>query len=105
MVIAEVPLANRASNAPYAVHDGPLLLARPRVNQQRGPVGTETHGVIFQSLGTFPVRNGPLRVVLSNDADGVVVADAVQVRAAAAARPRILKFDQPGYTESPLWAA
>ncbi len=73
------PYANRATNAPYHIYDGPTRLATVRVNQQLTPSGLCAHGVMFQSLGVYPIRSGSVRVVLSNDADGFVIADAVHV--------------------------
>jgi hypothetical protein len=104
--VSWVAHSDRARNAPYALYDGPHLLATVPVNQQREPVGTAVNGVIFQSLGKFPVQSGTLRLVLSNDADGTVVADAVHVLPTPAKQPMLLKLDQPGYYETgPRWAA
>jgi subtilisin family serine protease len=69
---------NRATNAPYRIYDGTTLLATVRVNQQLAPSGTSVNGFVFQSLGTFAVTSGTLRVVLGNDANNYVIADAVR---------------------------
>ncbi len=69
----------RASNAPYRIYDGNTLLATVRVDQRQTPSGVAVGGSIFQSLGTFQVSSGALRVVLGNDADNYVIADAVQI--------------------------
>jgi hypothetical protein len=73
------PYSNRATNAPFRIYDGPTLLATVRVNQQLAPSGLVVNGVMFQSLGVFPVQQGCLKVVLANDADSFVIADAIQV--------------------------
>jgi ABC-type polysaccharide/polyol phosphate transport system ATPase subunit len=100
------PHPSRATNAPYTVCDGATPLGTVRLNQRHPPVGTAVNGVIFQSLGRYPVGSGTLRVVLSNDTDDLVVADAVHVRAVAAGNPLLLSLDQPGYSEfGPRWAA
>jgi hypothetical protein len=100
------PYPSRATNAPYTVYDGATPLATVRLDQRPPPVGTAVNGVIFQSLGRYSVGSGTLRVVLSNDTDNFVVADAIHVRAVAAGNPLVLSLDQPGYSESgPRWAA
>ncbi|MFH0851484.1 MAG: hypothetical protein V1876_01925 [Candidatus Peregrinibacteria bacterium] len=48
------------------------------VNQQLGPQGPTEDGVRWQKLGTFEGQ-GNIRVVLTNKADGYVIADAVKV--------------------------
>jgi hypothetical protein len=63
---------DRATNAPYTVHasDGVHTV---RVNQREG-------GAAWVRLGEFPFAAGSVRVTLRDDADGVVVADAVRFR-------------------------
>src|SRR5262249_20995451 len=71
---------NRASDAKYTVYDGATLLGTVVVNQQLAPTGGETvNGVTFQSLGDYNISSGTLKVVLSNEANGAVIADAVRV--------------------------
>lgn len=71
--------SNRATNATYKVYDGNTLVGTVRVNQRKAPVGAESGGAVFQSLGKFNIASGSLRVVLSDAADGVVVTDALRV--------------------------
>jgi hypothetical protein len=78
-----VPFSNRATNAMYQVFDGNTLLATVPVNQQLSPSGTSSNGIVFQSLGIFKISTGPLRVVLTNNANGFVIADAIKVDAAS----------------------
>jgi ABC-type polysaccharide/polyol phosphate transport system ATPase subunit len=89
------PHANRASNAPYRIYDGDELRATVRVNQQLVPVGLSVHGVMFQELAVVPVRNGCLRVVLSNDADSFVIADAIHVACESDWGPVVLNTSVP----------
>ena len=78
--------ANRASDAPYRVYEGPTLVGTVRVDQRGWPTGASVGGVSFQGLGRFRLSGtGALRVVLGNDADGFVIADAVRVVAASIA--------------------
>jgi subtilase family serine protease len=71
--------ANHASNAPYSIYDGTTLVATVLVNQQPAPSGTTVGGVLFQNLASVPINSGTIRVVLSDNANGFVVADAVQI--------------------------
>lgn len=96
---------NRASNAPYQIYDGSSLLSVVRVNQKAPPSGIDVHGTTFQSLGVFPVRSGSLTVVLTDDADNYVIADAVHVAEKPVEEPRIIAFGQTGYREVGRWAA
>ncbi len=73
------PHPDRASNALYRLYDGDALLTGARVNQRQGPTGPGLDGAYFHSLGKWAVAGSHLRVVLGNDADGPVMADAVRV--------------------------
>jgi hypothetical protein len=97
-----MPYWNRADDAHYLIYDGNTLVKDVRVNQQLAPSGPSTGGVTFMDLGPVRVASGTLRVVLSNDADGYVVADAVNVSLVTSA-PSLLDNNEPGYTESGTW--
>ena len=73
------PWPNEASNAPFKVYDGSTLLATVTVNQKANPAGTQIGTSVFQSLGNFTIASGTLKVVLSNNANGYVIADALRV--------------------------
>jgi ABC-type polysaccharide/polyol phosphate transport system ATPase subunit len=94
------PHMNRAAKAPYRLYDGDALLAEVRVNQQLSPAGALWRGAVFQSLGHHRVASGTLRVVLANDADGYVIAGAVQVARRPAWGPVIVRQGEAGYEES-----
>lgn len=96
---------NRASNTPYQIYDGDSLLSVVRVNQKLPPTGVDIHGIPFQSLGVFSVRSGTLRVVLTDDADNYVVADAIHVVEKPVEEPVIIAFGQAGYREVGRWVA
>lgn len=70
---------NRATNAPYQIYDGTTLLRTVTINQQQTPAGTTVNGMVFQSLGTFAVASGTLKVSLSSNANNYVIADAVRM--------------------------
>jgi hypothetical protein len=78
---------DQATKAPFTVYDGAVAERTVRVNQKKGPSGPKFKGKAWQSLGTFAigqtarddVPNNSLRVELSNDANGKVIADAVRI--------------------------
>jgi hypothetical protein len=73
------PYPNQARNAPYAIYDGSTLLQTVTVNQTLPANGPLFGGVPFQSLGTFHITSGTLKVVLSNTGGGTyIVADAMR---------------------------
>jgi ABC-type polysaccharide/polyol phosphate transport system ATPase subunit len=71
--------ANRASNAPFHLIGDGEPARTVRINQQQAPADIEVHGTLFARLGRVVVGDGILRVVLRNDADGYVIADAIHV--------------------------
>jgi prepilin-type N-terminal cleavage/methylation domain-containing protein len=73
---------DRASNAPYTVYDGSTPRGTVRVNQKLPPWGPPLDGSPWKSLGNFLISGDTLRVELSDDADGNIVADAVRIVAA-----------------------
>lgn len=99
------PSPNRATNSPFRVFDGPHQLATIAINQKLGPDGFEYQGVVFQKLGDFPIKSGVLRVVLSNNADNHVVADAVLVRSKPTREPVLVPFDPSNLEGSTLLRA
>ena len=72
---------NRADNATYQIFDGTTLIGgQVQINQQLVPTGGQTiNGIPFQSLGQFKTTTGTLSVVLSDNADGYVIAQAMLV--------------------------
>ncbi len=77
--------ANHATNAPYSIYDGNTLLTTVTVDQTQTPSGPTFGGVAFQTLATVTVDSGTLTVVLGNNANDYVVADAVRVSVPVAA--------------------
>jgi hypothetical protein len=93
------PYINRADNATYKVFDGATLLATVQVDQQLAPqAGATVGGVTFQSLGRFSIGSGTLNVVLSDNADGYVIADAMLVELATL--PAVVDNSQGGYSDA-----
>src|SRR5262249_59924378 len=97
---------NGGEELPWRLRDGSRLSAWVRLNRKEAPAGTEVHGVLFQSLGTYRISHGRLRVVLANDAADHVVAGAIHVARKPVWGPVVLQVGQLGYEESgQRWAA
>jgi autotransporter-associated beta strand protein len=84
---------NRADNSPFTVLDGSTSLATVRVNQQVAPSDTTIDGQGWESLGQYTVDSGSLAVQLSDNADGIVAANAIRVTYVA---PLVLYWDPDG---------
>jgi hypothetical protein len=69
----------KATNAPYTVYDGPTTIATVRVDQTQPPSGPIHEGHPWESLGVFSIIGDTLRVELTDNADGEVLADAVRI--------------------------
>lgn len=70
---------NRASNARYILMAGSNMADVVPVNQQEAPADFLDCGVPWKNLGEYTVRDATLMVMLTNNADGYVIADAVRV--------------------------
>jgi hypothetical protein len=75
---------NRATDAPYRIHDDATLLTTVRVDQTLTAVGPSVGGVPFQTLAIVTIASGTLRVTLADDADSYAIADAVRFAAVVA---------------------
>ncbi len=75
--------SNRATDAPFTVLDGATAVQTFTVNQQlaAAPDAIED-GTNFQKLGTVAVTGNQLVVELSDQANGLVVADAIRIEQA-----------------------
>jgi hypothetical protein len=79
VLVTWAPYSNRATNAPFTVYDGTAVEGVFPINQQNSPTAHATvGGRPFQRLGTFNVSGSSLGVTLSDQANGYVIADAVQ---------------------------
>ena len=70
---------DQATDASYVVYDGDTVVDTIEVNQQTAPQGEMAEGWVWQLVGSYRITTGQMRVVLSDDADGYVVADAVRI--------------------------
>jgi hypothetical protein len=73
------PHSNRATDAPFSVWDDSVNLGETAVNQQLAPTDFLDQGTSWKSLGTFIVTGNMLTVLLGDDADGYVIADATRI--------------------------
>jgi len=76
---------NQASDAPFEVYDGDHKFPTVYVDQSVGYLGSDLDkdGRRWYKVGEFEMReHGQIRVVLSNESDGIVVADAVRIQCA-----------------------
>jgi hypothetical protein len=71
--------AGRATNATFTVKDGDTVKGSAVVDQTMAPSGTVSGGRPWQTLGTFSIHGNTLEVTLTDQANGVVVADGVQL--------------------------
>ena len=64
--------SNRALNAPYFIYNNGELITRVEVDQT-------VEGGELNSLGVYELEEGSLKIRLTNDASGYVIADAVKI--------------------------
>lgn len=69
----------RASDAPYTVIDGSEALQTVDIDQRATPNDLLEDGVRWEDLGVFLITSDNLTVDLTDQADGVVIADAVRI--------------------------
>lgn len=75
-----LPAGTRASNAPFTVLQGSAVLGTVAVNQQVAPGDFTESGVGWKDLGgPYQVSGGSLTIRLTNQANGVVVADGIRI--------------------------
>ena len=71
--------SNRADNAPFTVLDGTTPLATTLVDQKNAPSDVTIGGQGWESLGVYTATSGTLAVKLTDNADGDVIANAVEI--------------------------
>jgi parallel beta-helix repeat protein len=69
----------QALTATYYIYDGYKLVGTAVVNRQKAPVGTTVNGSVYQSLGSYAIKSGTLRVVLSASGAGNFSSDSLYV--------------------------
>ena len=74
---AEYP--NRATNAPFTIYDGAVSLETVQVNQQLAPDDFTDQGVGWEILGTYTITGAALNVELADNANGLLIADAIRI--------------------------
>ncbi len=96
---------NRASDVPYTISDGGTTLATVDMNQQFAPINATIDGQGWESLGAYAAASGTLNVSLSDNANGIVDANAVMIvpvrtPTAAPTLPAIVDNGDAGFSES-----
>ena len=103
--------SNRATNAPYSIYDfaaDPVIpVATATANQQVAPNDYYDNGASWELLGHVDITGATLNVVLSNLANGYVIADAVAVQPliepTPAATVAVVDNGDAGYTSTGTW--
>ncbi len=73
------PGEDRATNATFTVLDGTRTVDSVSVDQQNAPDDFAYDGANWERLGTFRINGSTLTVRLTDDANGVVCADAIHL--------------------------
>jgi hypothetical protein len=71
--------STNATNAPFTLYNGSSPVATVRASQRINSSGMAADGANWKYLGTVTVTGGRLNVRLTNQADGVVIADAIRI--------------------------
>ena len=74
-----MPSSTRADIADDWIYDRNTPINKIRLNQQVAPSGPTVNRITSQNLGLVAITSGTLRIVLSSNADGYVIADATRV--------------------------
>jgi uncharacterized protein (DUF1800 family) len=68
-----------ATNTPFTISDGTTPVGNVPVNQQVDSSGNNDGGSVWQDLGVFFITSSTLTVSLSDNANGIVLADGVRM--------------------------
>ncbi len=93
-----------ATNAPFTLYNGSTPVTTVRASQRVNASGLTADGASWKLLGTVTVTGGRLNVRLNNQADGVVVADAIRILQVATAAAGEAVDGQPSATDLGLLA-
>lgn len=74
---------NRATNTPVEVFDNDTSRGTVTLDQQKAPGPHEFDGLSWTSIGGYQIDSGTLKVVVTDDADGFVIVDALHYKQAA----------------------
>ncbi|HEX3998078.1 MAG TPA: choice-of-anchor D domain-containing protein [Pirellulales bacterium] len=88
--------ATIATNSPFTLYNGNTSVGTVSVDQQLLPSGSSFSNTAFQYLGTVTVTGTLLRVTLNNNANGIVLADAIAIVKAPSGDLSITKTDNDG---------
>jgi hypothetical protein len=88
--------AKNATNAPYTISSGGTLLKTVRVSQRVTPAGFAADGVSWKFLGAVTISKGNLLVKLTNNANGLVIADAIRIQQVLPSSAELLTTEYAG---------
>jgi hypothetical protein len=71
--------SNRATDAPFRVLDGGAPFPIVDLNQEMAPNDTTVAGASWENIGTYAITTTTLTVELSDDANEIVIADAIRI--------------------------
>jgi len=71
--------SNNAPNTPFTIYDDTIQVGFRRRNQKKHPKDAWIEGVRWAQLGLFPISSGTLKVMVSDNANGYVMADAIRI--------------------------
>jgi len=71
--------SSQASDAPFTVFDGAATWETVLVDQTLAPNDFVDEGSAWETLGTFEIATDTLTVMLTDDANGYVIADAIRI--------------------------
>jgi hypothetical protein len=74
-----VASTNRATDAPFRILDGATPLATVDVNQENAPDDFVDAGAAWENIGSHTITGTALVVELSDDANQLVIADAIRI--------------------------
>lgn len=75
---------HNATDAPFSVFDGGNLLSTVSLDQRHGPDDFTDDGIIWEDIGVFNIQTHSAEVILTNEVNGSVFADAIRVERVSA---------------------
>jgi len=89
-----------ATNTPFTIRDGNTTLATVAVNQATRPLDIVDSFVGWKDLGTYTITGTQLVVVISNNANGTVLADGVRIERVGTTTKQLMDNTSASFTGS-----
>ncbi|MFY9255342.1 MAG: hypothetical protein WAO83_17960, partial [Fuerstiella sp.] len=71
--------AYRATDAPFTIYDGDVIVGQKDINQKVAPNSFNEEGTAWENIATVTITGTTLTVKLTNDANSFVAADAIRI--------------------------